>query len=128
MRNKKHSIAKLKQPSPLRTPTGFLATLFRKILMDRDYTDRIMDMVTRTKYLQRSSGEILSIAKNRDDVFSDQISIKVFFSLLKNVLRVKKIRLSITIWDDTFDLKSKGSTHSIDVDFIEHIEEDTDAK
>ena len=111
---KKHDFKKLLVESNVRTPSGYLATLFRKILSDNDLTDRILDLITKTKYANFTSGKIINISKNRDNAFSDSMSIKVFMDLLRDVLQIKKIKLSVTLYHEE-EGKEVSTTHDIDV-------------
>ncbi len=104
----------LKSNTTDKTEGGLLSILWRKILVDLNMTNRIPAMIYRyVNDVNTSSLQVKKKSKSSitNDIISENMTWKVFINLLISILKVKKIRFTVTL---EFNNGTK-SNHSIDV-------------
>jgi len=99
-----------------RSEGSALAVLWRNILVEKGIVSRVPAMIRRYLDTDVTSKSVQMKKKSKssitNDVTSKSMSWRVFISLLKDVLKVKDVRFTVTL---TFRNGEK-SVHSVNVD------------
>ena len=80
-----------------KTSEGFLSALWRKILVDNGLVEKIPGLLARYSHQANNSETLKNLTTVKRDVFSENMTIKSFVYLLKNVLQPKKLKFTVSV-------------------------------
>jgi len=116
--NKKLDI--LKKPSPSNTPHGKLATMFRIILRDLSYVNRVPSLIARhTKMAKATASQVRTTDSIMKELTGDTMTFNVFIKLLHTLLLVKKVKITIILTHFNGD----ETSHEMEINLEDNIED-----